>query len=522
MMGTANFSSEFVRCENKFTSFSRFSTNPIVEPIFFVLGSPGTFSEMKNAAQQGVQILHNLTPEIVAARPATAGSSAINLERVAEFAPGLAHSQSQIHKLLSDLATMHLHGVFSPFDSHLVKVRTDAARAVVITDNIDPMLPALAPMLGSEQPRKYLIAFQNPAEARGTGGIIGAYAIVSADKGRIKIDHVGPDTEFIPANSVPISMPQDFQTLYGEDPSIWQNSNLSPNFPDAAKIWLALWKKQSGQSLDGVIALDPYLLKQVLLVAGPLQVDRQEITANNVIAQTLSLNYIRYANDNTARKEFLVAILKAALNRMLHFHLSASNLLTIFSNPVKENRIDLYSAHQSEQQFIESTSLSHLLPLKRDNSYRLIINNTAGNKMDYYLARSVTIASESCGKSPTTRVDFTLENTVKINEKLPSYVVGRLDLQKPRGDANSTSVEAMLFGPVGSQILGAEDVATGQSPGVQSTENSHPVLVSSLELKPGVPVHIAVEFSGGVGPLENIVQPLVNDEKVSITDRCSR
>jgi hypothetical protein len=99
-------------------------------------------------------------------------------------------------------------------------------------------------------------------------------------------------------------------------------------------------------------------------------------------------------------------------------------------------------------------------------------------------------------------------------------VDGRLDLNKPNGDLNSTSVEALLFGPVGSNLVGAENVATGDAAGVQGSENMHPVLISSLELKPGVPVHIQAQFSGGTGLITNIVQPLVNPEKVVINNGC--
>jgi hypothetical protein len=526
--GSAQFAQDFTQFDHHLKSFSATATNPFIQPIFFVMGTPGTFSTARDISHQISQIFNNLTPEIVAAKstPSSQADSvspgAINLDHLAQLAPALAKSQLQIQALLNDLSDLHLRGILSPFDSHLQNIRTTASQASVVTSEIDPLLPVAASMLGINQSKSYLVAFQNLAEARGTGGIIGAYAIITASRGNITINHVGSDTEFISADSLPISMPLDFQRLYGQDPAIWQNSNLSPHFPNAARIWLALWKKQSGQSLDGVIALDPYLLKQFLVVNGPILVDGQKISATNVISQTLSLNYIRYASDNTARKQFLVNILKATLNQITKQHLSARDLLEILQTPLKENRIDLYSNHVDEQKLIETTSFAHLLPSKPDNSYRLIINNTAGNKMDVYLTKAISITSLKCGKKPVTQVDFTVVNTVDPKAKLPAYVKGRLDLGKPQGQGNSTSVEALLFGPSNSTILGAMDLATKKSPGLQTDENSHPVLVTSLELKPGAPVHIRAQFSGGVGKLAYISQPMVNPDVIKIDDRCSR
>jgi hypothetical protein len=48
--------------------------------------------------------------------------------------------------------------------------------------------PILADDDGAKQ---YLVAFQNTAEARGTGGILGAYAIVELKKGSLKVIETG-------------------------------------------------------------------------------------------------------------------------------------------------------------------------------------------------------------------------------------------------------------------------------------------------------------------------------------------
>ena len=53
----------------------------------------------------------------------------------------------------------------------------------------------LFPMLGGDGPRHYLLAFQSNSEARGTGGLLGSYGIVSADNGHVHIDKLASREE---------------------------------------------------------------------------------------------------------------------------------------------------------------------------------------------------------------------------------------------------------------------------------------------------------------------------------------
>lgn len=114
-----------------------------------------------------------------------------------------------------------------------------------IKDELDTLLKVSPALIGVDQPKKYLIAFQNSAEARGTGGILGAYAIVESNKGSLKVIETGSNEPLYGSSleKIPIDVPDEYRRLYGENPAILQNSNLSPHFPYGAEIWLALWKK---------------------------------------------------------------------------------------------------------------------------------------------------------------------------------------------------------------------------------------------------------------------------------------
>ena len=51
-------------------------------------------------------------------------------------------------------------------------------------------------MLGADGPRNYFMAFQTPSEARGTGGLVGGFAVLNATGGRVTIPELGANSEF--------------------------------------------------------------------------------------------------------------------------------------------------------------------------------------------------------------------------------------------------------------------------------------------------------------------------------------
>jgi len=98
-------------------------------------------------------------------------------------------------------------------------------------------------MLGDHGPKRYFIGLQNEAEMRGTGGLPGTFAIMVADHGTIKFTHFKSDAALLPAASgglidTRLDFGSDYTSAYGAaDPTkLFVNSNISPNFPYAAKI----------------------------------------------------------------------------------------------------------------------------------------------------------------------------------------------------------------------------------------------------------------------------------------------
>lgn len=489
------------------------ASNPIMAISASILITPGTYKDLSLAMSSGKEIT-GIAQEYL-------GQKKQRQDSLLSLAGPLDNAMPHVNQLFGALSRVHLGGVLSPWDKKIEPIRAKSKELLMASESLTPLVTVLPTLAGSEEPRKYLMAFQNSAEARGTGGILGAYAVVRTDKGKITFTDFGSNATLAQLQDIPIEMPDEYIRLYNDDPGIWQNSNLSPHFPYGAKIWLALWERQYRERLDGVVTFDPIALSYLLQATGPVIANGEEINSENVVRVTLSDVYQKYKTNNEARKQFLINIIQAVSKVIEEDKVSLADIAQKLVLPVNEHRLLIYSDNVSEQEQIEKSSLSGSIENKRDNVYRLVIQNTSGNKMDYYLERKLKIESLECLPKRKTRVTFTLKNNVDPSEKLPSYVIGRLDLNRPNGLRNSYGTRAIVLAPQGVYVLETKDQQTGKRFGFLARERGRIGVGVQIDLAAGESETYSITFSGGVGELKNHTQPLVNPQFTEVIDRCS-
>jgi hypothetical protein len=379
-------------------------------------------------------------------------------------------------------------------------------------------------LAGTDKPRKYLISFQNSAEARGTGGILGAYALIELDKGNLKVLQTGSNAALygISLKEIPVAVPAEFLRLYGKNPAILQNSNLSPHFPYGAQIWMGLWKKKYGEQLDGVIAVDPTALSYVLRATGEIRLKSGEkITSENVVEETLKNAYERYEKDNDARKQYLVDIMNATAAKLTKGEYSKLKMAKALRDGIKANRILIYSTNKDAQAKLATVKLGGELGLDANNEYRTVIQNIDASKLDYYLDRSVVIESKSCEKEKETQVRIRVTNTLKTGVGLSPYVLTRLDKGKPASLVTGAHrFKVFIYGPTNARLISVSRENRTADLGGASVERKRPIYVADVDLAPGDSEELLANFSGGVGNITFVDQPLVLETKLSIKDKC--
>jgi hypothetical protein len=184
-------------------------------------------------------------------------------------------------------------------------------------------LSAVLPeILGWDEPRRYLVLAQNPAELRATGGFIGTYGLVGFDKGRIterefqdvylldnfaEYPHVEPPEALV-------------RYMLGEGRS-WglRDSNWSPDFPTSAQDALRLYEIESRDTtVDGVLGITTYTIDELLRLTGPLSVPDYDVTIAPGETTLKALQLTRNTGDpDVNRKAFLSALADELLPTLL-------------------------------------------------------------------------------------------------------------------------------------------------------------------------------------------------------------
>lgn len=345
----------------------------------------------------------------------------------------------------------------------------------------------LPPMLGRDGPRRYFLAFQTNAEARGTGGLVGAFGILTADNGRIGIKRLSANSGLAPSPTPVADFGPAFTARYGRGATtLLSVSNLSPHFPYAAATWTGLWERKTGRTLDGAIATDPVGLAHLLQLIGPVRLPGGEtVTAANVVDLTERTSYARYP-DPMARKKFLIEIAAAVGEALVGAETTAdpARALPVLSRLAGERRIQVWSRRDDEERRLAATPLGGTLPRRPGPFAALVINNSGGTKLDYYLKRSLTYTLGPClgdGRRTGT-VRIRLVNDVPRG-RLPSYVTGRLDAQHRRHTPGSNRLWVSLYAGIGARATAAR--LDGRPTGFYAeTELSHPVYSAVLEFAP--------------------------------------
>ncbi|MBY6365279.1 DUF4012 domain-containing protein [Rhodococcoides corynebacterioides] len=370
----------------------------------------------------------------------------------------------------------------------------DLSSLVTNTSLAAKVLPT---MLGEDGPKSYFLAFQTNAESRGTGGLMGGFAVVKADRGKISLDELAQNAA-LDGRYRPIDLGPDFQRAYGNQydaTTNWQNANLSPHFPYAALILRSIWWQDSGQVVDGVVATDPVALGYILTVVGPVTLaDGEQITGDNVVNKTQSEAYFRFQDDNAARKEYLQQIAARVFAKLDGSVSNPQALLDAIGRGVGEGHTAVWSGDEQVQNVLSGTKIAHEVPDDPAPYASVVVNNGAGGKLDYYLKRDVTYTAEGCaGDRRRTRVTATVTNTAPAQD-YPVYIAGRQnETTAYEGPPGTNRSVVTIYTTTGSS-LGRATIDGRPVVMLTGAERNHPAFYTPLVVEPGQTREVVLEL----------------------------
>jgi hypothetical protein len=345
-------------------------------------------------------------------------------------------SIAELEAAIDDSASPWL---IKPLQVRLDDLATELADNGTRLDNAVLAVDLAPQLLGDDGPRRYFLAFTTPAEVRGQGGFMGNWAELSAVDGRLRLKKFGRTLDLNRVDATrTVTGPAEWLDQWGPfgftsgpdgatEPEPWSNITVSPEFPSTAQVIAELYPQSGGDELDGVFAMDPYVLEALLRLTGPISIAGSdvELSASNVTRFLLVDQY--EIDDSPARVDLLDQVARATIGTVLGGELPNPTVVARELGPVAaQGRLAGWSRDPDEQQLFEQVQLSAALPDPADgDGYAVVLNNAGANKLDVYLDRSIdydAIIDPSTGAVEATAT-ITLTNTVDP-DGLPDGVVG--------------------------------------------------------------------------------------------------
>jgi hypothetical protein len=430
---------------------------------------------------------HGLPPLVDAARqvaPAAAGGP-IDLAGLGRVGPGLGAAHDEIRRISAGVARLDRAGLLPPLRSAVRRAGSALDAAATLTATGRDAATALPSLLGADGPRTYLLIFQNPAEVRATGGLPGAYAVVHVDRGKVRLTGQGSAVQNLrtfPAPVVPLT--RDQESLYTDRLATFPGDvNFTPHFPTAATIFREMYRRRTGQTVDGVLATDPVALSYLLRGARPLPLPGGEtLRSDNAVRLLLSDVYARFP-DPRAQDAFFAAAAKATFAALTGGRVGGAAALAGLGQAVEEHRLLVWSARPAEQRVLAGTALGGVLPEREGRTpvIGVFLNDGTGAKLDYYVRQSLRVTGGSCAADGRRliRLRVTLRSTAPPTG-LPRWVLGGAAGLAP----GVVRTNVLFFSPVDGAI---EDARTDGAPVGVSTgfERGRMVGYVTVDLPPG-------------------------------------
>jgi hypothetical protein len=295
-----------------------------------------------------------------------------------------------------------------------------------------------ARLYGPPGSSRYFLAFQNPAELRGTGGLIGEYGILESSPQGPRMTRVASYGELDQRIRTGVDLPAEVAPRYDRYPvgaAFWA-VNIPPDLPTVGRTITQLYQQVTGTRVDGVIAVDPLAVAEILRVGGPISVGGTRLDSDNVAQETLVHAYARYAQDNEARRRYLQEIAKQSL---ISFGRAMSTnpieLVKGLATAAKGRHLQLYSTDKVGQRALLDLGIAGSATAPHEGDYVMPVGvNTASNKMDAFLRRNIRyqVKLQADGGAKTYAA-VTLRNAGPP-PGLPRYVVGPYDSRFRAGE----------------------------------------------------------------------------------------
>lgn len=325
----------------------------------------------------------------------------------------------------------------------------------------DPtILSRMKTVLGADGDRLYVVAAQNSAEVRASGGFPGAVGSVQIQDGILVVNDFAKVYNVFATNTpASANITQTESRLFHSGLSAPRDADYCPDFERVASIWALGYESKMGQSVDGVISMTPAIVQKLLAAID------EEITlfdglvlngsnAARVLQYDLYYKYFgaEYVTNAKIVTDQLFADAAKKLVQKVTENLGPSDLmayLSIAKDAFEDRTMMLWAKEESEQALIRKLGWDASLNDDPQNPWAgVYFNCTIASKMGWFLAVDTEIGSGNRNDdgSYTYPMTVTFTNTITQEEvrNAQAYITG--------GAGGTYTGSAYFFAPAGGTV----------------------------------------------------------------------
>lgn len=267
--------------------------------------------------------------------------------------------------------------------------------------------------------RNILILFQNNTEIRPSGGFLGSFGVLRFQDGvLVKIDFEKNiyklDKEFYMENH--IDPPGELVNTTEHWSMI--NSNWWLNVPDSFEEVENFYELESGESVDGVIALDTTLFLRILEKIGPIEMPEYGLTVTSEnflkdIQYEVEVGYFEREGNSEENepKKILAQMMPKFLNQFfsgLQDKEKVFSLLNTLGSGIEEKHLLFHMDNEDFQERLVDLNMVGALQRESDDYLYVTSTNIGGLKSSLNVKETISLDSW-VGQESMTENELTLE-----------------------------------------------------------------------------------------------------------------
>ena len=323
-------------------------------------------------------------------------------------------------------------------------------------------LPLFRAFLGDGSDKLYLLAAQNSAEIRASGGFPGSMGTIRIEDGVLTIDDFKTVYDMISVNPPTEAHITDTEyLLFSGSLDYARDACYIPDFERVGEIWALAYESKNDEHIDGVISLTPVIIQKVLAYTGAVTLsDGTELNGDNATQMLQKDLYYKYLSSNSSYKisnandyvdSLFAETAKIVMGKLVDdFDINRiADYSKIFTDCGKDRTILMWMEDETAESYVKAAGCSGALNDDPSNPEAgVFFSGANGSKLGWFVSLDTQIGDVTVNDdgSRTYDVTVTVSNDITRDDmyRAGNYIIGNYNGQ----------VESYLhlFAPAGGTI----------------------------------------------------------------------